>query len=73
MSDVMCNLTAPNVISICLCTGREGCPMAEDAQDRECSRCGDAVQSLSTDDLCDGCVHEDAVSSAPNLPAVDRV
>ncbi|MFI5934758.1 DUF5131 family protein [Actinoplanes sp. NPDC051494] len=33
---------------------------APEADDRQrCSRCGDDVYTLSTDDLCDGCVHED--------------
>lgn len=31
----------------------------EDDDYRECSRCGDEVSYLSTDDLCDGCVEED--------------
>lgn len=29
-------------------------------EDRECARCGDTVSTLSSDNLCDGCVEEDS-------------
>lgn len=36
------------------CFGVEAAPIEDD--ERTCERCGDAVQYLSTEDLCDGCV-----------------
>ena len=35
-------------------------PGGEPEPDRECRQCGEKVSALSTDDLCDGCVAENA-------------
>lgn len=42
----------------------------ECADERTCSRCDDVVETLSTDDLCDGCIEE---LSAPTFKTADEL
>lgn len=49
--------------------GRERAEVVIDLDERTCAECGDTAHTLSTDDLCDGCVEEQEHNATPRKTA----